>query len=60
VENPQIEIKTTGQSQPNLLEINTRAALGFGNWRFLANMFSKLLERVFFIDLPKFVGWQVI
>jgi len=26
-----------------------------GNSRFLTNMFSKLLERVFIIDLPKFM-----
>jgi len=29
------------------------------NSRFLENIFSKLLKRVFSIDLSKFMGWQV-
>ena len=39
---------------------NTRAAPRDGKWRLLANMFSKPLEMIFFIDLSNFVRWQVI
>jgi len=39
---------------------NTRAAPQHGKCKFLANMFSKLLETVFTIDLSKFIEWEVI